>query len=72
MDAGQDKAQDGYRLLATCICEKAISDLRSGYRSHNRALIADCESFFRSDWFAVLCDVDGEAVISAVRKSVHH
>lgn len=30
----------------------------------------DCENFFRGDWYKALCDIDGEKLISAIRKRV--
>lgn len=33
-------------------------------------LLLDCESFFRSDWYTVLCDIDGEDVMQMIRKKV--
>lgn len=31
-------------------------------------MIADCEAFFRSDWFAALTNIDGEALLRKLQE----
>jgi hypothetical protein len=77
---GLMSVEECYRGLAMAICEKAVSDLAAAYSacvrsdangSHRPAradlVIADCESFFRSEWFMVLCEMDGGAMIRGIR-----
>ena len=65
----------GYRELADAVVLQAVNDYR---RAVNRLLckasdakahhdIHEIEAFFRSGWFQVLCDLDGEELL---RKSV--
>lgn len=35
----------------------------------HEAMIAECERFFRGSWFQCLCELDGEAVMQAVREN---
>lgn len=35
----------------------------------HEAMIADCERFFRGNWFRCLCDLDGETVMQAVKEN---
>lgn len=35
----------------------------------HEAMIAECERFFLGSWFRCLCELDGEAVMQAVRKN---
>lgn len=45
---------------------------RRAYLYHARNRIAECEMFFRGDWFAMLCDLDGELIMQAVRERVEN
>ena len=33
-------------------------------------MVSDCERFFRSDWFQMLTDLDGEAIIREIKKQI--
>ena len=60
-----------YEKLADAIILQAVSDYRKALRAlwmnpRNKEALAykeDCESFFRSDWFKELTDLDGEMLI---------
>ncbi len=62
---------DPYQNLANAIILTAVKDWRSARRKLKRKpknkdaqiLLEECESFFRSAWFASLADVDGEMLI---------
>ena len=62
---------DPYQNLANAIILTAVKDWRSAGRKLKRKpknkdakiLLEECESFFRSEWFASLTDVDGEILI---------
>jgi hypothetical protein len=60
-------------MLATAICETAADDLRRACRFDapgSRRVVVDCESFFRSDWFAMLSGgLDGETAIHAIKRT---
>jgi hypothetical protein len=65
---------DCYRTLAGSIIAQAAADLSNAYRAgldngRARLVVANCESFFRGDWFQMLCDgaVDGERAIEAIK-----
>jgi hypothetical protein len=61
--------------LAGSIILKAVDDYRRAMRKVRRcpgaeksqAQIRECERFFRSDWFRVLTEVDGEDLIRQLR-----
>ena len=63
-----------YELLANAIIMQAVNDYRNalggGSYDNKRPddIIAECERFFRSEWFRELTDVDGEFIISKIRK----
>lgn len=54
-----------YENLANAIVLQAVKDYRL---TDDEAELAEIESFFRSDWFGVLTDVDPEYLIRKLRK----
>lgn len=75
--------EDGLELLKVRILEQAASDLVIAYMFKNKheginpqskkaiemeKLRVDCERFFRGEWFAALCDLDGEKVIKECKR----
>lgn len=60
---------DQWQQFADAIVEKAVNDyIRAlagkGYKNRPAAVVkADCERFFRSEWFTTLSSLDGETVI---------
>lgn len=67
---------DPYESLANSIVLQAVKDYRGArkkakYHSKNKdakLMIEDCESFFRSDWFAVLTSIDGEMLLKKLKE----
>lgn len=62
-----------YEDLANAVIERAVLDYRmvlSGYKeSYGKILsIKELERFFRSQWFGTLTKIDGERIITEVRK----
>ncbi len=70
------KQLDGYQALANAIVEQAAMDYRflldeirrHPFRKIIREEILEVESFFRSRWFALLTDADGEKLIRMMRE----
>lgn len=61
-------------LLAHAIVLRAVDDWRAAYRLYlrsnygaGRLETAECERFFRSKWFLLLSNLDGEALIRRLR-----
>ncbi len=64
---------DPYKELANGIVLRAVKDYKAALRRErkgNKAVqkeIKELESFFRSDWFKALSDLDGEELITTLR-----
>ena len=66
---------DGWTELAAAIVGQACKDYtRALIRRHRHPEMSkhtkdvrECEGFFRSSWCEVLCDVDGEMLITKLR-----
>lgn len=60
---------DPWKNLANAIVEKAVDDYCMALAGKGRnqkpaaQIKAECEEFFRSEWFNTLYDLDGETVI---------
>ena len=69
-----DYNEKGLENLANGIILQAVKDYRKALRGFSlngksgTAVIAECERFFRSKWFRVLTNVDGEHLIINIRK----
>lgn len=69
-----DYNKEGIENLANAIILQAVKDYRKALKGFSlngkssAAVIADCERFFRSEWFKELTDVDGEYLIINIRK----
>ena len=71
-------AFEPYENLANAIIVLAAKDYRSALRRQKRrpgrretqGTINRLETFFRSAWFGVLTDVEGEYLIARIRKEV--
>lgn len=69
----------GWRVLADAIILKAVDDYRRLLRrqkKHPYNLDLDrevhrIERFFRSNWFGILCDLDGRKLLKDLRAEVH-
>ena len=67
---------DPYEKLANAIILSAVKDYRAARRKLKKRpknedaklVVEDCERFFRSDWFKVLTDIDGEALIERLKE----
>lgn len=67
---------DAYEKLANSVILQAVKDYRTArkklkYHPKNKdakLMIEDCESFFRSDWFAVLTSLDGEMLLKKLKE----
>ncbi|MGN0241917.1 MAG: hypothetical protein ACI4CS_09545 [Candidatus Weimeria sp.] len=69
---------DPYEKLAAAVVMQAVKDYRSALRSVRkspssrfaRSQREALERFFRSEWYLLLTDIDGEMVIERIRKEV--
>ena len=68
-----------YTRLANAIIVQAAKDYAKALRrlkkfphdKDTQYVKQDCERFFRSDWFEVLTDLDGEVLIQRMNKEVY-
>ena len=66
--------QQGAENLANAIILHAVKDYRSALAGSSvdgqdsKAVIAECERFFQSEWFDILTNVDGRLIIANIRK----
>ena len=69
-----DYNKEGIENLANAIILQAVKDYRKALKGlslngkSSAAVIADCERFFRSDWYRQLTKVEGEYLITNIRK----
>jgi hypothetical protein len=57
-----NEAYNGYKELANAIILQAVKDYRNrNYRSQRKRI----KEFFRSEWYGILTDVNGEIIIQA-------
>ena len=71
-------ADSEYRDLADAINLQAVTDYRRAHwklrlsRQHAEALETktECERFFRSIWFSMLCDMDGERLLQDLKREM--
>lgn len=69
----------GYERLANAIILKAVDDYRRALRKLGRfeddinalSTVREVERFFRSKWFADLCNLDGEILIDRLKGECH-
>ena len=72
------KYVDGYTDLANAIIKQAVKDYQRTYRRLRKAPnskyakedIEELESFFFSDWFGVLSDLDATYLLKKVKERV--
>jgi hypothetical protein len=65
-----------YQAIANAVVEQAVKDYRQALKavslnSRNReakAIVSECEAFFRSDWYGVLTGLDGEMLMAKIRE----
>ena len=63
-----DIDQDGMIRLIEAIIKYSVRDYEQALRTGNKYWIADCEDFFRGEYFLTLTDLDGQALIEKVRR----
>ena len=75
---------DPYKELANAIILQAVEDYRKWtkeyYSSHDdrklRKSLIELKEFFRSEWFAILTDLDGEQLLERLKSELeeqgHH
>lgn len=67
---------DPIQHLANAIIVQAAEDYREALGGGAprgkvpEAVISECERFFRSDWFLVLTEMDGEILMEKIRNEV--
>lgn len=59
---------DGYKELAAAIVAKAVIDYRVALKRYDDSGINSLEKFFKSEWFMILSDLDGETLMYKVKK----
>ena len=67
---------DGYEMLAAAVVERAVLDYRQAQENirtkYNvldaQNVIRALERFFRSEWFGILSDLDGEELVEMLRR----
>jgi len=59
-----------YINLCNAIVRQAVVDYKAALKKNDEWQIIELERFFRGWWFATICNLDGEAVMEAVRKRV--
>ena len=70
---------DFYTELANAIVIQAAKDYRKALKTLKRypryepakAVVAEVEEFFRSDWYRVLTSVDGDMLIRKIRREIN-
>ena len=78
MAGSKNLAEDPYERLANAIVLQAVSDYRVALKkikAHpiNREAISEAleiEKFFRSGWYSILTDVDGEYLIRRLQDEI--
>ena len=71
-----------YQALAHAIVYRTVEDYRralteadaplSESRRHEaQRMIWECETFFRSEWFEMLCGLDGETIIKRLKEELN-
>lgn len=61
-------SNEGARALAAGIIHRAVLDYSKAIANKDIWEQESIESFFRSSWFSVLTDMDGEGVIRNIRE----
>lgn len=59
-----------YENLAHAIILKAAEDYKKALFCKADKLIIDCESFFKSDYFLALTEIDGKTLMRKIRAEV--
>ena len=67
---------DAYESLANAIILSAVNDYRNARAKLSKGrknqtsedMISECERFFKSEWFMVLTNIDGEMLLEKLLK----
>lgn len=59
---------DGVERLCKAIILSVVDDYRDALKARDIYKMQTAEKFFRSGWFQLMTDVDGEYLISKIRK----
>ena len=63
-----------YQDLAESIILQAVKDYKNALKAKpsilTRRTICECERFFKSQWFCVLNNADGEMIMDKIKKEV--
>ena len=78
MAGSKNPAEDPYERLANAIVLQAVADYRVALKKikahpKNREAISEAleiEKFFRSGWYSILTDVDGEYLIRRLQDEI--
>ena len=78
MAGSKNLAEDPYERLANAIVLQAVADYRGALKKikahpKNREAISEAleiEKFFRSGWYSILTDVDGEYLIRRLQDEI--
>ena len=70
---------DFYTDLANAIIIQAVKDYRNALKTLKRypryepakAVVAEVEEFFRSDWYRMLTSVDAEMLMRKIRREIN-
>lgn len=57
-----------YERLAEAIVTRAVHDYREAQRCKNHEAVKHLERFFRSDYFCLLINLDGEDIVKMMRR----
>lgn len=68
LDRLQKDALDPYQNLANAIIVVAANDYRMARSCSNQKLIAKLEEFFRSGWYKMLTNVDGDVLLGMLQR----
>lgn len=76
MKKGLNDGLDPYQALANAIVQNAAEDYRAALKRLDkdpeniiaRAEVTELKRFFRSQWYEILTDVDGEYLIKMLEK----
>lgn len=63
--------EQGIENLCNAIILAAVKDYRTALTKRDNDTINQIERFFRSDWYKTLTKVDGEFLISKLRREFH-
>ena len=57
-----------YTNLANAIIVKAVYDYRKALKNKDASVICELEHFFRSQYYSILTNLNGEFLIDSIRK----